>query len=219
MVFPAGVTGSAVSRADGLSISSPTGLTMEIPVGAIDAEYVGAYIKESHPSEIGVPEGSRFIAGSYAGDFVFTDITGEPIPGFRTNVPVRICLPITREDLDLASGGIDGVHVVHWMSEEEFFHYPPDNDFTNMMTCATVDHFSLFFVGLAVGPPKPAAAPTPTTVPTPTPTAAQRPRLRPHPSPLRRRRPFCRQPRTPLRWLRQSCRLPGTPLPDRKFCS
>ena len=61
MVFPAGVTGSAVSRADGASVVSPTGLTMEIPVGAIDAEYVGAYIKESHPSEIGVPEGSRFI--------------------------------------------------------------------------------------------------------------------------------------------------------------
>ncbi len=173
MVFPAGVTGSAVSRADGASVASPTGLTMEIPVGAIDADYIGAYIKESHPSKIGVPEGSRFIVGSYAGDFVFTDITGEPVPGFRTNVPVRICLPITREDLDTASGGIDGVHVVHWMSEGEFFHYPPDNDFTNMTTCATVDHFSLFFVGLAIGLPTPAPTPAPTSTPLSSPVTAR----------------------------------------------
>ncbi len=66
IVFPAGVTGSAVSRADGASIASPTGHAMEIPVGAIDADHLGAYIKESHPSEVGVPEGSRFIVGSYA---------------------------------------------------------------------------------------------------------------------------------------------------------
>ena len=37
--FPSDVTGSMVWRGDGASITSPSGLTMEVPTGAIDAEY------------------------------------------------------------------------------------------------------------------------------------------------------------------------------------
>ena len=53
------------------------------------------------------------LVGSCAGDFSFVDDAGDPMPGFHTQVPVRICMPITQGDLDAADGGIDGVHIVH----------------------------------------------------------------------------------------------------------
>ena len=152
--FSVDVTGTILWRGDGASITSPNGLTLKIPAGAIDAEYLGVYIEEMPPSDIVVPESSEFIVGSHAGDFAFTDNAGDPIPGFHTNAPVRICLPITQEDLDTAAGGMDGIHVVHVVRDGEFFHHPPDNDLAEMTTCANVDHFSIYFVGLAAEPPK-----------------------------------------------------------------
>ena len=177
--FPASVAGSIVSQPDGVLITSPNGLTMEIPAGAIDDYYLGAYIEDLASSEIDVPEGSDFIVGSHAGNFGFTDMAGNPIPGFRTNLPVRICLPITREDIDTAAGGIDGIRVVHQTPDGEFFHHPPDSDEATMVTCANVDRFSLYFVGLAVPPPTPTPMPEPTPAPTPT----QAPTATPGPTP------------------------------------
>ena len=183
--FPADVTGSVVSRADGASITSPNGLAMQVPAGAIDADYLGVYIEEMAPSDIVVPESSEFMVGSHAGDFAFTDNAGDPMPGFHTNAPVRICLPITEEDLNTAAGGIGGIHVVHVVRDGEFFHHPPDNDLAEMTTCANVDHFSIYFVGLASDPPNSMPAPPPTASPTPasTPTPSPMPMPTPTPAP------------------------------------
>ena len=183
--FPSDVTGSMVWRGDGASITSPSGLTMEVPTGAIDEDYLGVYIEEVSPSDIVVPESSEFIAGSHAGDFAFTDNAGDPIPGFHTDAPVRICLPITQEDLSVAAGGIEGIHVVHVVRDGEFFHHPPDNDLVNMTTCANVDHFSIYFVGLVAEPPMPTPTPPPTASPTPapTPTPSSTPMPTPTPTP------------------------------------
>ena len=183
--FPAGFTGSTVSRAEGASITSPSGLTMEIPAGAIDEDYLGAYIEELSPSDIVVPEGSMFVVGSHAGNFVFTDLAGDPIPGFRTNLLVSICLPITQEDLDMAAGGIGGIHVVYGARDGSFIHHPADNDVANTKTCANVDRFSLYFVGLAAAPPTPTPVPSPTPTETvsPTPTQAPTPASSPTPAP------------------------------------
>ena len=183
--FPSDVTGSMVWRGDGASITSPSGLTMEVPTGAIDAEFLGVYIEEMPPWDIVVPESSEFIAGSHAGDFAFTDNAGDPIPGFHTDAPVRICLPITQEDLSVAAGGIEGIHVVHVVRDGEFFHHPPDNDLVNMTTCANVDHFSIYFVGLVAEPPMPTPTPPPTASPTPapTPTPSSTPMPTPAPTP------------------------------------
>ena len=183
--FSVDVTGTILWRGDGASITSPNGLTLKVPAGAIDAEYLGVYIEEMAPSEIVVPESSEFIVGSHAGDFAFTDNAGDPIPGFHTNAPVRICLPITEEDLNTAAGGIGGIHVVHVVRDGEFFHHPPDNDLAEMTTCANVDHFSIYFVGLAAAPLKPMPAPPPTASPTPasTPTPSPMPMPTPTPAP------------------------------------
>ena len=183
--YPAGVTGSTVSRAEGASITSPNGLTMEIPAGAIDEDYLGAYIEEVSPSDIVVPEGLMFTVGSHAGNFVFTDLAGDPLPGFRTNLLVRICLPITQEDLDMAAGWIDGIRVVHRARDGSFIHHPADNDAANMKTCANVDRFSFYFVGLAAAPPTPTPVPSPTPTETvsPTPTQAPTPASSPTPAP------------------------------------
>ena len=185
--YPAGVTGSTVSRAEGASITSPNGLTMEIPAGAIDEDYLGAYIEEVSPSDIVVPEGLMFTVGSHAGNFVFTDLAGDPLPGFRTNLLVRICLPITQEDLDMAAGWIDGIRVVHRARDGSFIHHPADNDAANMKTCANVDRFSFYFVGLAAAPPTPTPTPVPSPTPTetvsPTPTQAPTPASSPTPAP------------------------------------
>ena len=183
--FSIDVTGTILWRGDGASITSPSGFTMQVPTGATDAEFLGVYIEEMPPSDIVVPESSEFIVGSHAGDFAFTDNSGDPIPGFNTNAPVRICLPITQEDLDTAIGGIDGVHIVHVTADGEFFHHPPDNDLAEMTTCANVDHFSIYFVGLAATPLKPMPAPPPTASPTPapTPTPSHMPTPTPTPTP------------------------------------
>ena len=183
--FPGGVTGSTVSRSEGASITSPNGLTMYVPPDAIDDDYLGAYIEELSPSDIVVPEGSMFTVGIHAGNFVFTDLAGDPIPGFRTNVPARICLPITQEDLDMAAGGIGGIHVVHRARDGSFIHHPADNDVANMKTCANVDRFSLYFVGLTIEPPTPTPVPSPTPTETvsPTPTQAPTPASSPTPAP------------------------------------
>ena len=189
--FPADATGSVVWRDEGASIISPNGLMIEVPAGAIDADFLGVYIRELSARDIVMPENPGFIVGSHAGDFTFTDDAGEPLPGFHTNAPVRICLPISREDVDAAAGGIDGVYIVHVTPDGEFFPYPPDNDLAIMMACANVDHFSIYFVGLAAEPskPEPAATPTasptpaPTPVPSPTPTSTPAPLPRPTPAP------------------------------------
>ena len=192
--FPGGVTGSTVSRAEGASITSPSGLTMEIPAGAIDEDYLGAYIEEVSPSDIVVPEGLMFTVGSHAGNFVFTDLAGDPLPGFRTNLLVRICLPITQEDLDMAAGGIGGIRVVYGARDGSFMHHPADNDVANMTTCANVDRFSLYFVGLTAAP------------------LCLRLRLCHHqPQPKRYRRPQHKRPRLPL--LQRQRRLPRQRLP------
>ena len=183
--YPAGVTGSTVSRTNGASITSPNGLTMYVPPDAIDDDYLGAYIEELSPSDIVVPEGSMFTVGSHAGNFVFTDLAGDPLPGFRTNLLVRICLPITQEDLDMAAGGIGGIHVVHGARDGSFMHHPADNDVANTKTCANVDRFSLYFVGLTIEPPTPTPVPSPTPTETvsPTPTQAPTPASSPTPAP------------------------------------
>ncbi len=181
--FSVDVTGTILWRGDGASITSPNGLTLKIPAGAIDAEYLGVYIEEMPPSDIVAPESSEFIVGSHAGDFTFTDNAGDPIPGFHTNAPVRICLPITQEDLNTATGGIVGIHVVHAARDGEFFHHPPDNDLAEMTACANVDHFSIYFVGLAAAPLKPMPAPPPTASPTPAPTPTPSPMPTPTPTP------------------------------------
>ena len=183
--FSVDVTGTILWRGDGASITSPNGLTLKIPAGAIDAEYLGVYIEEMPPSDIVAPESSEFIVGSHAGNFAFTDNAGDPMPGFHTNAPVRICLPITQVDLDTAAGGIDGIHVVHVVVDGEFFRHPPDNDLAEMKTCANVDHFSIYFVGLVAEPPMPTPTPPPTASPTPapTPTPSSTPMPMPTPAP------------------------------------
>ena len=183
LVFPVNVTGSIVWRDDGASITSPSGFTMQVPDGAIDSDFLGAYIREVSPSDIVVPQGSGFTVGSIGADFVFTDNAGEPITGFHTNAPVRICLPITQEDLSVAAGGIEGIHVVHVVQDGEFFHHPPDNDLAEMTTCANVDHFSIYFVGLVAEPPMPTPTPPPTASPTPAPTPTPSPMPMPTPAP------------------------------------
>ncbi len=190
--FPDGVTGSTVSRVDGASISSPGGLSMDIPPGAIGDDYLGAYIKELAASHVDVPADAGFTVGSHAGNFVITNIEGEPIPGFRTQLPVRICLPITQDDLDEASGGIGKIYVVHWAQDGQFLRHPADNDIASLTTCANVDRFSLYFVGLAVEPPAASeepvstATPSPKTSPTATPGVTKTPVAGPQPTPAQR---------------------------------
>ena len=177
---------------------------MDVPPGAIHEDYLGAYIEELSPSDVVVPEGSEFAVGSHAGNFMFTDLEGDPLPGFRTNAPVRICLPITQKDLDMAAGGIVGVNVVHRAPDGQFIHHLANNDAANMKTCADVDRFSLYFVGLKIEPltstvvllptptetvsltltqsPELASSPTPALTPSPTPVLT--PVLTPSPTPV-----------------------------------
>ncbi len=179
--FPAGVTGSVVWREDGASITSPNGLTMHVPAGAIEADFLGVYVREVPPADITLPGNTGITVGSYAGDFSFMDGAGDALPGFRTQVPVRICLPITERDLEAADGGIDGVHVVHVTANGEYFRLPSDSDLVSMTTCADVDNFSIYFVGLAVEASEsvaahaPAVSPTPTALPIPIPTLSASP--------------------------------------------
>ena len=185
--FPAGVTGSVVWREDGASITTPNGLKMQVPAGAIDADFLGVYVREVPVTDIVLPGNSGFTVGSRAGDFSFVDDAGDPMPGFHTQVPVRICLPITQEDLDAADGGIDGVHIVHVTDDGEYIRHPSDSDLDSMMTCADVDDFSIYFVGLAVEAPEamatPAPAPVPISTSTPIPAATPTPVHTPTPVP------------------------------------
>ena len=173
--FPAGVAGSTVTRVGGASISSRNGLTMIVPPGAVEDDYLGAYIEDLSPSSIEAPATAMFKVGSHAGNFVFTNLTGDPIPGFRTRLPVRICLPITQEDLDLAAGGVAGVHVVYQAPDGQLIPHHADTDLVNMATCANVDRFSLYFVGLELGTRTPALEPTPAQSDTPVPAASPTP--------------------------------------------
>ena len=169
--FPSGVTGSTVTRAGGASIMSPNGLTMNVPPGAIEDDYLGAYIDELSPSSIEAPATAKIQVGSHAGDFAFTDLAGDPIPDFRTNLPVRICLPITQEDLDAAAEGVAGVHVAFRALDGQLIPHHSDTDLSNMTTCANVDRFSLYFVGLDAVTRTPALEPTPAQIQTPGPAA------------------------------------------------
>ena len=181
--FPADVTGSVVWRGEGAFVTSPNGLTMAVPAGAIGFDFLGVFIREMPTEAFVVPKKQGFAVGSYAGDFSFTDDAGHPMPGFRTGTPVRICLPFTQEDLGKAVGGVDGVHVVHVTVDGEYFRHPADSDVVSMKTCADVDNFSVYFVGLAVEAPTPTAAPTLTASPTPAPTATPFPTPAPTPTP------------------------------------
>ena len=187
--FPADVTGSVVWRHDGVSVTSPNGLTMEVPAGAIGADFLGVFIRDLSTADLVMTGDPGFAVGSYAGDFSFTDDAGNLIPGFRTGTPVRICLPFTQDDLDKAVGGVDGVHVVHVTPGGEYTRHPPDSDVVSMMTCADVDNFSVFFVGLAVASPTPTAVPTPTAGPAPAPTATPLPTPAPTPTSIPARAP------------------------------
>ncbi len=181
--FPAGVTGSVVWREDGGSVKSPNGLTMHVPAGAIAADYLGVYVREVFPADIILPGNPGFTVGSYAGEFSFMNGDGDPMPGFRAQVPVRICLPITQRDLDAANGGIDGVDVVHVTVDGEYLRLPSDSDLVSMKTCTEVDDFSIYFVGLAVKSPAPVVAHAPAASPTPTPLPMPTPTLSPSPTP------------------------------------
>ena len=173
--FPSGVTGSTVTRTEGAWITSENGLTMTVPPGAIEDDYLGAYIEELSPSSIDVTATAMIEVGSHAGKFVFTDLAGDPIPGFRTGLPVRICLPITQEDLDLAAGGITGVQVVYRAPDGQLIPHIADADLANMTTCANVDRFSLYFVGLDLVTRSPALEPTPAQAHTPVPAVSPTP--------------------------------------------
>ena len=177
--FPADVTGSVVWRGEGAFITSPGGLTMEVPAGAIGSDFLGVFIREVSTADLVLPGHPGFAVGSHAGDFSFTDDDGDPMPGFRTRAPVRICLPFTEEDIDKAVGGADGVHVVHVAADGGFVRHPSDSEFARMMTCAVVDDFSVYFVGIAMEATDPTADPTPTFSPTP----AQRATAVPTPEP------------------------------------
>ena len=192
--FPADVAGSVVWRGEGAFVTSPNGLTMAVPAGAIGSDFLGVIIRDISAMDVAEPGNPGFTVGSHAGDFSFTDSAGLPLPGFRTGTPVRVCLPFTQADLDRAVGGLDGVHVVHVTPGGEYFHHAPDSDAVSMMTCADVENFSVYFVGLAVETPtptadaptataSPAVAPTATPFPTPVPTATPVPEQAPMPSP------------------------------------
>ena len=61
--FPAGVTGSVVWREDGASITTPNGLKMQVPAGAIDADFLGVYVKEVSVTDIVLPGNAGFARG------------------------------------------------------------------------------------------------------------------------------------------------------------
>ena len=188
--FPADVTGSVVWRGESAFVTSPNGLTMAVPAGAIGSDFLGVIVREMSAADVVLPENPGFAVGSYAGDILFTDDAGHPMPGFRTGTPVRICLPFTQADLDRAVGGVDGVHVVHVTPGGDLFHHPPDSDVVSMITCADVDQFSVYFVGLAVEAPTPTVAPTPTASPALSPTATPFPTPVPTPTPVPERPPM-----------------------------
>ena len=163
--FPA-AEGAVVSPTGGASVTSSSGITVEVPRGAINGIWAGVYIQEA---DVELPEGVLFTVGSTAANIVFTDADGNPIADFRTDRPVRICMPITQDDIDTVWGGVDGIHIAHSTADGGYLHFPPDNDPVNSVTCVSASSFpNLFFVALNSDPDPP---PTPTPTPTATPTA------------------------------------------------
>ena len=163
--FPA-AEGAVVSPTGGASVTSSSGITVEVPRGAINGIWAGVYIQEA---DVELPEGVIFTVGSTAANIVFTDADGNPMADFRTDRPVRICMPITQDDIDTVWGGVDGIHIAHSTADGGYLHFPPDNDPVNSVTCVSASSFpNLFFVALNSDPDPP---PTPTPTPTPTATA------------------------------------------------
>ncbi len=176
--FPA-AEGAVVSPTGGASITSSNGITVEVPRGAINGIWAGVYIQEA---DVELPEGVLFTVGSTAANIVFTDADGNPMADFRTDRPVRICMPITQDDVDTVWGGVDGIHIAH-EADDGYLHYPPDNDPVNSVTCVSASGFpNLFFVALNSDPDPP---PTPTPVPpTPTPVPPTPTPVPPTPTPV-----------------------------------
>ncbi len=167
--IPDGANGAVVSPSGGASVTSSNGITVEVPRGAINGIYAGVYIQEA---DVELPDGVLFTVGSAAANIVFTDADGAPMADFRTDRAVRICMPVTQDDIDTVWGGIDGIHIAH-AADDGYLHYPPDNDPVNSITCVNASGFpNLFFVALNSDPdPSPTPTPVPAT-PTPTPVPA-----------------------------------------------
>ena len=168
--FPA--AGSVVTPSGGASVTTSNGVSVEVPRGAINGIWAGVYVEAA---EVELPEGVFFTVGSSAVNIVFTDASGNPMDNFRTDRPVRICMPITQDDIGTVWGGIDGIHIAHSTQDGGYLHYPPDNDLANGVTCANASGFpNVFFVALD-SDPDPPPTPTPTPVPptaTPVPPTA-----------------------------------------------
>ena len=168
--FPA--AGSVVTPSGGASVTTSNGISVEVPRGAINGIWAGVYIEEAG---VELPEGVFFTVGSSAANIVFTDADGNPIDNFRTDRPVRICMPITQDDIDTVWGGIDGVHIAHSTPDGGYLHFPPDNNLVNSVTCVNASGFpNVFFIALN-SDPDPPPTPTPTPVPptaTPVPPTA-----------------------------------------------
>ena len=174
--FP--TAGAVVSPTGGASVTTSNGITVEVPRGAINGIWAGVYVEDA---EVELPEGVLFTVGSTAANIVFTDADGNPIADFRTDRPVRICMPITQDDIDTVWGGVDGIHIAHSTADGGYLHFPPDNDPVNSVTCVSASSFpNLFFVALNSDPDPP---PTPTPTPTATPTATPVPPT-PTPTPV-----------------------------------
>ncbi len=152
IIFPAGASGVVVFPTESALVTSPNGITMYIPAGTVAAPYAGAYIVDLDPRDINIPEDAGFAVGSHVGDLSFTDVNGRRVPGFRAKAVVRVCLPITNQDIEMAYGGIEGISIINEISAGEFVRLPSDSDPTAMVACAGVTRFSLFFVGLNLAP-------------------------------------------------------------------
>ena len=168
--FP--TAGAVVSPTGGASVTTSNGITVEVPRGAINGIWAGVYVEDA---EVELPEGVLFTVGSTAANIVFTDADGNPIADFRTDRPVRICMPITQDDSDTVWGGVDGIHIAHSTADGGYLHFPPDNDLVNSVTCVNASGFpNVFFIALN-SDPDPPPTPTPTPVPptaTPVPPTA-----------------------------------------------
>ena len=121
--FPA--AGSVVTPSGGASVTTSDGVTVEVPRGAINGIWAGVYVESA---EVELPEGLFFTVGSSAVNIVFTDANGNAMDNFLTHRPVRVCMPITQDDIDTVWGGIDGIHIARTAPGGGFVHYPPEND-------------------------------------------------------------------------------------------
>ena len=209
--FP--TAGAVVSPTGGASVTTSNGITVEVPRGAINGIWAGVYVEDA---EVELPEGVLFTVGSTAANIVFTDADGNPIADFRTDRPVRICMPITQDDIDTVWGGVDGIHIAHSTADGGYLHFPPDNDPVNSVTCVSASSFpNIFFVALNSDPdPPPTPTPTPTATPTatpvpPTPTPVPPTPVPPTPTPV----PPTPVPPTPTPVPPTPTQVPPTPTP------